>query len=140
MEASGGSPAWQFIAQMDISKEGPKTSVKIDASRRARQWLEVAAEGIRHEEVLWHDLLAQLTSGVEVPPRPWLNAWWPHGDGTLRFGGKECACLHPLCSTLASSLLTRRWGEAWESCTGLWLTPACYKEWEAACGRKWDAW
>ena len=65
MEASGGSPAWQFIAHVDISEEVPKTLAEIDASWRAKQWLEVAAEGIRDEEVPWHDLLVPLTSGAE---------------------------------------------------------------------------
>ena len=65
MEVSGGSPAWQFIACMDISEEGPETLVEINASWRAKQWLEVAAEGIRDEEVPWHNLLAPLTSGAE---------------------------------------------------------------------------
>ena len=129
MEASGGRPAWQFIAHVDIGEEGPKMLVEIDASWRAKWWLEVATKGIR-DEVLWNDLLTPLTSGAEGTTKALPNVWWPCGDGTLRFGGKECACQHSLCSTSASSSLTRRWGQAWESCTGLWLTPMCYKEWE----------
>ena len=65
MEASGGSPAWQFIAHMDISEEGPKMLTEIDASWRAKWWLQVAAQGIRDEEVPWHDLLTPLMSGAE---------------------------------------------------------------------------
>ena len=65
MEASGGSPAWQVMAHVDISKEEPETLAEIDANWRARQWLEVAAKEIGDEEVPWHDLLAPLTSGAE---------------------------------------------------------------------------
>ena len=65
MEASGGSLAWQFVAHVDIHKEGPETLAEIDASWRAKQWLEVATQGIRDEEVPWHDLLTLLTSGAE---------------------------------------------------------------------------
>ena len=50
---------------MDISKEGPETLAEIDASWRAKQWLEVATQGVRDEEVLWHDLLTPLISGAE---------------------------------------------------------------------------
>ena len=63
MEASGGSLAWQV---MDIGEEEPETLGEIDASWRAKWWLEVAAQGIGDEEVLWHDLLTPLTSGAEV--------------------------------------------------------------------------
>ena len=50
---------------MDISEEGPETLAEIDASWRAKWWLEVAPQGIRDEEVQWHDLLTPLTSGAE---------------------------------------------------------------------------
>ena len=65
MQASGGSPAWWFIACVDIGEEGLETLVEIDASWRAKWWLEVATQGIRDEEVPWHDLLIPLTSGAE---------------------------------------------------------------------------
>ena len=64
MEASGGSPAWQLSAQVDIGKEEPKT-LEIDPHWRAQWWLQVAAQGIRDKEVLWHELLTPLTSGAE---------------------------------------------------------------------------
>ena len=50
---------------MDISEEEPETLGEIDANWRAKQWLEVAAQGIGDEEVLWHDLLTPLMSGAE---------------------------------------------------------------------------
>ena len=65
MEASGGSLAWQFVARVDIGEEGPETLAEIDASWRAKRWLEVATQGIRDEEVPLHDLLTLLTSGAE---------------------------------------------------------------------------
>ena len=104
MEASGGSPAWQFIAHVDISEEGPETLAEIDASWRAKWWLEVTAKGIRDEKVLWHDLLALLTSGAEGTTKALakcLVAMWSLNINVG--GGKECAHPHPLCSTLVSS-------------------------------------
>ena len=61
----GGSWAWQLIAWVDIGEEEPKTLKEIDAHWRAQWWLQVAAQGIREEEVPWHELLAPLTSGAE---------------------------------------------------------------------------
>ena len=43
--------AWQLVVCMDISEEGPETLAEISASWMARWWLEVAAQGIRDEEV-----------------------------------------------------------------------------------------
>ena len=65
MEASGGSPAWRLVAHMDIGEEGPETLAEIDASWRAKWWLEVATQGIRDEEIPWHNLLTSLTSGAK---------------------------------------------------------------------------
>ena len=65
MEASGGSPAWWVMASVDIGEEEPETLGEIDANWRAKQWLEVVAQGIGDEEVPWHDLLTPLTSGAE---------------------------------------------------------------------------
>ena len=65
MEASGGSPAWRIMVNMDISEEEPETLGEIDASWRAKQWLEVAAQGMGDEEIPWHDLLTPLMSGAE---------------------------------------------------------------------------
>ena len=64
MEASGGSPAWQVVASVDISEEEPEMLGEIDANWRAKQWLEVATQVIG-DEVLWHDLLAPLMSQAE---------------------------------------------------------------------------
>ena len=50
---------------MDISKEELETLEEINPHWRAQQWLQVATQGIRDEEVLWHELLALLTSGAE---------------------------------------------------------------------------
>ena len=50
---------------MDIGEEGSETPAEIDASWRAKWWLEVATQGIKDKEVPWHDLLALLTSGAE---------------------------------------------------------------------------
>ena len=53
------------MASMDIGEEEPETLGQIDANWRAKQWLEVAAQGIGDEEVPWHNLLGPLTSGAE---------------------------------------------------------------------------
>ena len=80
MEASRKSPAWWLFAQVDISKEEPKTLEEIDPHWRAQWWLQVAAQGITDEEVLWHELLTPLTSGVEGMARSLakhlVTTWW----------------------------------------------------------------
>ena len=99
MEASGGSLAWWLFAHVDIGKEEPKTLEEINPHWRAQQWLQVAVQGSRDEEVPWHKLLTPLASGVE---------------GVAKSLAKHlvaaCACAHPLPwpSTLASFLLMRR--------------------------------
>ena len=55
----------QVMASVDIGKAEPETLGEIDANRRAKQWLEVAAQGIGDKEVPWHDLLTLLMSGAE---------------------------------------------------------------------------
>ena len=65
MEASGGSPAWWLVALVDTGEEEPKTLEDINAHWRAQQWLQVAIQGIRDEEVPWHELLTPLPSGAE---------------------------------------------------------------------------
>ena len=50
---------------MDIGEEEPETLEEIDPHWRAQQWLQVATQGIRDEEVPWHELLTPLTSGAE---------------------------------------------------------------------------
>ena len=65
MEVSGGSPAWQLFARVDIGEEEPETLEEINPHWRAQQWLQVAAQGIRDGEVPWHELLTPLTSGAE---------------------------------------------------------------------------
>ena len=89
MEASGGSPAWQLFAQVDIGEEEPETLEEIKPHWRAQQWLQVAAQGITDEEVPWHKLLTPLTSGVEGMARSLAKhlvaVWWwnikVHGEG-----------------------------------------------------------
>ena len=54
---------WQ--ASVDIDKEEPETLREIDANWRAKEWLEVAAQGIGGKEVPWHDLLTPLIARVE---------------------------------------------------------------------------
>ena len=80
MEASGGSPAWQSIVQVDIGKEEPETLEEIDPHWRAMRWLQVAIQGITDEEVPWHKLVAPLTSGVEGVAmslaKHLVTAWW----------------------------------------------------------------
>ena len=65
MEASWGSPAWQSFVQVDIGEEKPETFEDIDTHWRATDWLQVAVQGITVEEVLWYELVTQLTSGTE---------------------------------------------------------------------------
>ena len=64
-EGFWGSPAWWSFVQVDISEEEPETLEEIDPYWRAMRWLQVAVQGIRDEEVPWHELFAPLTSGVE---------------------------------------------------------------------------
>ena len=130
MEASGGSPAWWVVVHMDISEEGPETLGEINANWRAKQWLEVATQGIEDEEVLWHDLLTLLTSGPEGTTKALAKCLVAAWRWTLKFEGKECAHPHPWCLTSASSFMTRKQREAGESHIGLWLTPVCCKELE----------
>ena len=65
MKASGGSSACWFVDKVDISEEEPETLEEIDTNWKAQQWLQGATQGIRDEEVPWHDLLTLLTSGAE---------------------------------------------------------------------------
>ena len=65
MEASGGSPAWWVTASVDISEEEPETLGEIDVNWRIKWWLEVAAQGIRNEEVPCHNILTLLMSEAE---------------------------------------------------------------------------
>ena len=80
MEASRGSPAWQLFIQVDISEEEPKTLEEIDHHWRAKQWLQVAIQGITDKKVPWHELLTPLTSGVEGAARflakCLVTVWW----------------------------------------------------------------
>ena len=52
MQASSGSLAWWLVARVDIGEEVPETLEEINAHWRAQQWLQVATQGIRDEEVL----------------------------------------------------------------------------------------
>ena len=80
MEASGGSLAWWLFARVNIGEEEPETLEEIDPHWRAQWWLQVAAQGIRDEEVPWHELLTPLTSGVEGVAKSLAKhlvaAWW----------------------------------------------------------------
>ena len=69
MEASGGSPALQSFVQVDIGEEEPETLEEINPHWRAKQWLQVAVQGIMDKEVPWQELLTPLTSGAEGMPR-----------------------------------------------------------------------
>ena len=110
MWTSGESPAWQFIACMDISEEGPETLMEIDASWRTKRWLEVATKGIRDEDVPWHDLLTPLTSGAEgtvkVLAKHLVAAWrW-----NIKVQGEGVCPPAPTVLNIGQFLLTRRWG------------------------------
>ena len=96
MEASGASPAWQFVARVDIGEVGPETLAEIDASWRAKWWLEVAIEGIQDEEVPWHDLLTLLTSGAEGTTKALAKCQVATWRWNIKVWGKECAHPHPL--------------------------------------------
>ena len=80
MEVSRGSPAWQLFAQVDISKEDSETLEEIDPHWNPQQWLQVAAQGIRDEEVPWLELLTPLTSGTEGMAKSLakclVSVWW----------------------------------------------------------------
>ena len=104
MEDSRGSPAWWSFVQVDISEEEPKTLEEIDPHWRAKQWLQVAIQGITDEEVLWHGLLTPLTSGWRAWLGPWPSILWLHGSGMSRCEGRVCAHPLPPSSTLVSLL------------------------------------
>ena len=119
MEASRGSPAWQSVVQVDIGKEEPKTLEEIDPYWRVKQWLQVTVQDITHEEVLWHELVTPLTSGVEGAARSLakhlVTAWW--WNIKVRGEGK-CPCALSILN-IGHFITDEEAAGAWESHTGL---------------------
>ena len=141
MEASGGSPAWWFMAHMDISEGEPETLVEIDASWRAKWWLEVAAQGIRDEEVPWHDLLTQLMSGAEGTAKALAKCLVATWRWNMKVQGEGVCPPTPTVLNIGQFLTDQEteggWGELH------WFVAYSHtfqRVSEAAHGRKWDAW
>ena len=119
MEASRGSPAWWLVAHVDIGQEELETLEEIDPHWRAQQWLEVATQGIRDEEVLWHELLTLLTSGAEGVAKQW----------NIKVQGEGMCSPSPSILDIGQFLTDEEVEGAWESHTGSWPTPLHYKGW-----------
>ena len=141
METSGGSLAWQLVACVDIGVEGPETLAEIDASWRAKRWLEVATQGIRDEEVPWHDLLTPLMSGAEGTAKALAKCL----VATLRWNVKvqgEGVCLPAPTVLNISQFLTDQEMEGGFGEPHWFVAYSCVLQrvGEAAHGRKWDAW
>ena len=140
MEASGGSLAWRVMANMDTSEEEPEILVEIDASWRAKWWLEVAAQGIG-DEVPWHDLLTLLTSGAEGTTKALAKCLVATWRWNIKVQGKGVCLPTPMVLNIGWFLYDQEteggWGEPhWfvaYSC-------ALQRVGEAAHRRKWDAW
>ena len=60
-----GESSLAVICPGGHQQRGAQTLEEIDPHWRATQWLQVAVQGIMDKEVLWHELLSPLTSGVE---------------------------------------------------------------------------
>ena len=141
MEASGGSPAWQLVAQVDIGEEEPETLEKINAHWREQRWLQVVAQGIRDEEVPWHDLLAPLTSGAEGAAKALakhLVAMW---RWNIKVRGEGVCPPAPLVLNI-SQFLTDQEAEGGMGEPHWFLAYSCVLQrvGEAAHRRKWNTW
>ena len=140
MEASRGSPAWRLFAQVDISEEEPKTLEDIDPHWRAQWWLQVATQGIRDEEVLWHELLTLLTSGAEGVAKSLAKCLVAAWQWNVKVQG-EGVC-PPTPSTLnISQFLTDEEAEGAMGEPHWFVAYSCMLQWvgEVARRRKWEA-
>ena len=129
MEASGGSPAWRLFARVDIGEEEPETLEEIDPHWRAQRWLQVAAPGIREEEVLWHELLAPLTSGVEGMAKSLAKHLVAVWQWNIKVQGEGMCPPTPSILNVGQFLTDEEMEGAWESHTGLWPTPVHCSRW-----------
>ena len=141
MEASGGSPAWQFIAHVDIGEEGPEMLVEINASWRAKWWLEVAAEGIRDEEVPWHDLLTLPISGAEGTTKALAKCLVATWRWNIKVRGERVCPPTPTVLNIGQFLTDQEMGGGGLGEPHWFVAYSCVLQrvGEAACGRKWDA-
>ena len=141
MEALGGSPAWQFVAHMDIGKERPGTLAEIDTSWRAKWWLEVATQGIRDEEVPWHDLLAPLMSGAEGTTKALAKCLVAAWRGNIKVQGEGVCPPAPTVLNNGQFLTDQEMeGGFGEPHWFVAYSRALQRVGEAAHRRKWDVW
>ena len=140
MEASRGSLAWCLFAQVDIGEEEPEILEEIDPHWRAQQWLQVTAQGITDEDVLWHELLTPLASGAEGTARSLAKclvaAWW----WNVKVQGEGVCPPTPSALNIGQFLTD----EEGEGCVGEphWFVAYSHTlQWvgEVACGRKWES-
>ena len=140
MEASGGSPAWWLVARMDISEEGPETLVEINASWGAKRWLEVASQGIRDEEVPWHDLLALLMSGAEGTTKALAKCLVAAWRWNIKVQGEGVCPPTPTVLNISQFLTDQEMeGGLGELHWFVAYSHTLQSVGEAACRRKWDA-
>ena len=126
---------------MDIGKEGSESLVEIDASWRAKWWLEVAAKGIRNEDVPWHDLLALLTSGAEGTTKALAKCLVATWRWNIKVQGEGVCPLAPTVLNISQFLPDQETEGGWgEPHWFVAYSHALQRVGEAAHGRKWDAW
>ena len=102
---------------------------EINPHWRAQWWLQVAAQGITDEEVLWHKLLTLLTSGVEGAARSLakhlVTAWrW-----NVKVQGAGMCPPTPSTLNIGQFLTEKETEGAWESHTGSWPTHVLCSGW-----------
>ena len=114
---------------MDIGEEEPKTLEEIDPHWRAQWWLQVAAQGIRDEEVPWHELLTLLTSGAEGVAKSLAKHLVAAWQWNVKVRGEGVCPPAPSALNIGQFLTDEEAEGVWESHTGSWPTPACCSGW-----------
>ena len=112
-----------------ICPRGDQQGGAQDPHWRAQRWLQVATQGIRDEEVLWHELLAPLTSGVEGAAKSLAKhlvaVWW----WNVKVRGEGMCPPTPSTLNIGQFLTDEEVEGAWESHTGSWPTPTPCSGW-----------
>ena len=103
--------------------------------------LEVATQGIRDEEVPWHDLLALLTSGAEGTTKALAKHLVATWRWNIKVQGEGVCPPTPMVLNIGQFLTDQEmeggFGEPhWFGAH----SRALQRVGEAACGRKWDVW
>ena len=141
METSGGSLAWQLVARVDVSEEELETLEEFDPHWRAQQWLQVAVQGIRDKEVLWHELLTLLTSGAEGAAKALAKHLVATWQWSVKVEGEGMCPPTPSVLNMGQ-FLTDEEAEGGMGEPHWFMAYSCMLQrvGEAASGRKWEAW